>query len=58
MRYYVIATKWSDEKKKLVRYIAGEFNDYINAHIFAKAYNDQYCSDAHIVDMEKVIEQI
>lgn len=49
-KYFVIATHWDDEKKTQVKYIAGEFNNYMNASLFKKAYNDYYHADAVIVD--------
>lgn len=42
MKYFVIATYWDDEKKAAVKYIAGEFDRYMNASIFRDAYRDAY----------------
>lgn len=49
MKYYVIATRWDNEKMKSVQYIAGEFNKFINAEIFKLAYNEHFSSIAKIV---------
>lgn len=51
MRYQVIAKQWSEEKKAIVEYIAGSFNEYHLAAIFRDAYNDHYRADAKIVDI-------
>ena len=50
MKYFVIATKWDDNRKAQVKYIAGQFNDYVNASLFKRAYNDQYKADAKIIE--------
>ena len=49
-RYYVIATVWSEEHKKQIRVIAGEFDSHMNATIFRDAYNKNYSADSVIVD--------
>lgn len=50
MKHYVIATKWSEDAKAQVKYIAGEFPNYMNASLFCKAYNDHYKANAVVVD--------
>lgn len=50
MKYFVIATHWDDNKKAQVKYIAGEFDVYMNAALFKTAYNEHYNADAKIVD--------
>lgn len=50
MKYFVIATKWDDNRKAQVKYIAGQFDDYVNASLFKKAYNDHYKADAKIIE--------
>ena len=54
-KYFVIATHWDEEKKAQVKYIAGEFNDFPNANIFKRAYNEHYSADAVIVDNFAII---
>lgn len=49
-RYFVVATKWSNEDKRVIKYIAGEFTDYVLANIFKVAYEEHYSTDAFIVD--------
>ena len=34
MKYFVIATRWDDERKAQVKYIAGQFDSFANANIF------------------------
>ena len=55
MKYLVIATHWDDEKKAQVKYIAGQFEDYMNATLFKRAYNEHYHADAKIVKNEDLI---
>lgn len=42
MKYFVIATHWDDKRKAPVKYIAGEFDRYMNAVLFRDAYNSYY----------------
>lgn len=49
-KYYVVATKWSDEHKGQIKYVAGEFTEYVMAAIFKDAYNEHYHANAEIVD--------
>ena len=48
MKYFVIAIKWDEEKEAQVKYVAGQFNSYINAELFRNAYNDHYSANAQI----------
>ena len=48
MKYFVIATHWDDKRKAPVKYIAGEFDRYMNAVLFRDAYNSYYLSLIHI----------
>ena len=50
MKYFVIATRWDDKKRAQVKYIAGEFNSYMNASLFRDAYNNHYHANAKIVE--------
>ena len=50
MKYFVIATHWDDNRKAQVRYIAGQFDNYMTASLFKNAYNDHYKADAMIVE--------
>lgn len=58
MKHYVIATKWSDKANAQVKYIAGEFPDYINAKIFCDAYNAHYKATAVVVDEAYIMANI
>lgn len=51
-KYYVIAKKWSEKDFAIVDYIAGEFNDYMNASLFRNAYNEYYSTDAIIKEVD------
>lgn len=50
MKYFVIAIHWDCNKKAQVKYIAGEFDNYVNASLFRNAYNNHYHTDAKIVN--------
>nr|DAT47667.1 MAG TPA: hypothetical protein [Caudoviricetes sp.] len=50
MKYFVIATHWDDTRKAQVKYIAGQFDEYMNASLFKKAYNDHYKANAVIIE--------
>ena len=50
MKYFVIATHWDDKRQAPVKYIAGEFDRYMNAVLFRDAYNSYYSTDAKIVE--------
>lgn len=57
MKYFVIATHWDDEKKAAVKYIAGEFDRYMNASIFRDAYNAYYSTHAVVVEDFAMLNQ-
>lgn len=57
MKHFVIATHWDDEKKAIVKYIAGEFDSYMNASIFRDAYNAHFSANAKIVRDFELINQ-
>ena len=57
MKYFVIATRWDDDRKAQVKYIAGEFGSYVNASIFKEAYNAHYSADAVIVEDFAMLNQ-
>lgn len=50
MKYFVIAIHWDDKRKAQTKYISGEFDNYMNASIFKKAYNAHYSADAVIIE--------
>ena len=49
-RWYVIAKHWDEERKEQNFKIMGEFDNYMNAHLFQTAYNEYYHADARIYD--------
>lgn len=55
MKYFVIATHWDNEKKAQAKYIAGLFDNYVNASLFKQAYNDRYHADAKVVKNYELI---
>ena len=42
MKYYVIAEKWDSEKACTSAYVAGDFDNLVNAMIFQDAYGHYY----------------
>lgn len=50
MKYGVLVTVWSDEQKKQIKVIAGEFDKFINAKLFAEAYKKHYSASAEIIE--------
>lgn len=58
MKYFVVATHWDSERKAQVKYIAGQFDSFVNASIFQKAYNERYCTNSKIVNDYKLINII
>ena len=50
MKYFVIGKQWDNNRKAQVKYIAGQFDNYINASLFRRAYNERYSTDAVIVE--------
>lgn len=49
-KYEVWVTVWSEEYEKQIKVIAGEFDKFINAKLFAEAYKNHYCASAEIVE--------
>lgn len=48
-RFFVVAIKWDDFKKEQVKFIAGEFTDFVNAKLFKDAYDKNYSVDSRII---------
>ena len=49
-KYEVWVTIWSEEHKKQIKVIAGEFDRFLNAKLFADAYEKHYSASAEIVE--------
>lgn len=49
-KYEVWVTIWSDECKKQIKVVAGEFDRYMNAKLFADAYASHYSASPEIVE--------
>lgn len=52
-KFEVMATVWSDEQQKQMQIVIGEFDEYMNARIFAKAYSDYYSSTTEIIEYKR-----
>lgn len=55
MKYLVIAQKWSEEDHKIINYIAGAFDEFMNARIFAEAYNRYYKANATVEEAKALL---
>ena len=56
MRYFVIAKHWDSERKEQCDYIAGEFNRYVLAEIFKKAFEKEFGGTARIVEEHELLK--
>lgn len=52
-KFEVWVTVWSDEYKKQIKVVAGEFDRFMNAKLFADAYSAHYSATAEIVEWER-----
>ena len=48
--FEVWVTVWSEEYKQQIKKVAGTFDRYMNAKIFADAYSAHYSATAEIVE--------
>lgn len=51
-KYYVIAKRWFEEHQEIREYVAGEFDNFMNACIFKDAYNEHYKTSAYIKEIK------
>lgn len=49
-KYEVVVTRWSDEDKRQVKVVAGEFGRFMDAKLFADAYANYYKANPEIVE--------
>lgn len=49
-KYAVWVTVWSEEHKAQIKVVAGTFDRFMNAKLFADAYNEHYKTNAEIVE--------
>lgn len=54
MKYLVVAKKWDNEKKEIVNFVAGMFDDITMASIFKRAYNDEFSANSKVIETEKI----
>ena len=52
--YEVWITKWDDQYGRQIKTIAGTFDAYVNARLFAQAYADHYHADTEIVEYRQI----
>lgn len=53
MKYEAWVTVWSEEHQKRIKVIAGEFDRYLNAKLFADAYKAHYSAEVEIVEWKR-----
>lgn len=49
-KYEVWVMMWSNEHKKQIKVVAGSFDDFMCAKIFAEAYEKHYSASAEIIE--------
>ena len=49
-KYEVWATVWNSELGQPIKKVVGEFDKFMNAHIFAEAYREYYSASAEIIE--------
>ena len=49
-KYEVWVTIWSEEHKKQIKVVAGEFDRFMNAKLFSEAYEKHYSATTEIVE--------
>lgn len=49
-KYFVLSKKWDSRRKCQVTFVAGIFDSYVEAELYAKAYFVEYSSKAIIID--------
>ena len=49
-KFEVLTTVWSNEQEKQVKVVAGEFDRYMNAKLFAEAYEKFYSAKVEIIE--------
>lgn len=52
-KYEVWVTVWSEEHKAQIKIVAGTFDKFVHAKIFADAHKKHFRSDAEIVEYVK-----
>lgn len=53
-KYEVVVIRWSDEQKKRIKVVAGTFDRFVDAHLFADAYRKHFSATAEIVEYKRV----
>ena len=52
-KFEVWVTVWSTEHEKQIKVVAGEFDKFSNAQLFANAYEKEYLAEVEIVEYKK-----
>ncbi len=52
-KYEVWVTVWSEEHKAQIKVVAGTFDRFMNAKLFADAYKEHYSANVEIVEYVK-----
>nr|DAG56051.1 MAG TPA: hypothetical protein [Caudoviricetes sp.] len=50
MKYVVIANRWDSCLNRQIQQVIGQFDSYVNANIFKKAYDDHYSTTSRIIE--------
>lgn len=49
-RYFVLSQKWDSRRNRQVTFVAGIFDSYAEAKVYARAYFVEYSSKTTIID--------
>ena len=52
-KFEVVVTVWSEEHKKQIKVVAGTFDRFFNAKLFADAYHRHFKATAEIVEYKR-----
>ena len=53
-KFEVWVTVWSEEYEKQIKVVAGVFDRYMNAKIFADSYEARYSATAEIEEYQRI----
>lgn len=56
-RYFVIATVFDEKQGKQVKTVQGEFQDLMCAYLFAKAYKEEFHSEAEVLSEDELLNK-
>lgn len=52
-KYEVEVIRWNEDQKKQIKVIAGTFDRFIDAQLFAEAYRKHFSATAEIIEYKR-----